>query len=222
MPNLVFWIDVDNTLIDNDRIKKNLDTALRTEIGETLAELFWEIYEQVRHEKNLVDVPLSLQRLREQTTLADIDEQTFKHVQSIFKHFPFQQALFPQTLETLEHLRGIGTPVIVSDGDPMFQAEKIVNSALAEIVEGHVLLYTHKQEHLPEMMHAYPADHYVMIDDKPSILADIKRCLEDKVTTVFVKQGKYAHTTLSDEFLPDRVVKRISDLGRYTGRDFLL
>ncbi len=220
MPRIVFLIDVDNTLLDNDWVKQELDAVLRSEIGEKLATRFWDIYEQVRKEKGVVDIPLSLARLREQTSSAEMDELTYRHMHSIFDNFPFQQALYPQAIETLAYLRTIGTPVIVSDGDLCFQAEKIFNSSIAEAVEGRVLLYTHKQEHLPEMMRLYPADHYVMIDDKPSILADVKQALGEKVTTVFVRQGKYAHVKLPDGFSPDISVERISDLQRYKLEDF--
>jgi FMN phosphatase YigB (HAD superfamily) len=221
MPRIVFLIDVDNTLLNNDEAKKELDSALRAEIGEELANRFWQIYEQVRKEKGVVDIPLSLAHLREQTSPAYMDELTYRHVLSIFENFPFQRVLYPAAIETLEYLCTIGTVVIVSDGDLDFQAEKILNSSLADVVEGRVLLYIHKQEHLPEIMRLYPADHYVMIDDKPSILADIKRTLGEKVTTVFVKQGKYAHTDLPEGFSPDISVEQIADLQRYKLEDFL-
>jgi hypothetical protein len=220
MPRIIFLIDVDNTLLDNDWVKQELDAVLRSEIGEKLTTRFWDIYEQVRKEKGVVDIPLSLTRLREQTSLTEMDELTYRHIHSIFDNFPFQQALYPQVIETLGYLRTIGTPVIVSDGDLCFQAEKIFNSSIAEAVEGRVLLYIHKQEHLPEIMHLYPADHYVMIDDKPSILADVKQALGEKVTTVFVRQGKYAHGSLPEGFSSGISVAQVSDLQRYKQEDF--
>ena len=140
MPRIVFLLDVDNTLLDNDRVKEELDSALRSEIGERLADRFWQIYEQVRREKGLFDIPLALARLREQVSLAEMDELTYRHVHSIFDNFPFQRVLYPQVVETLEYLRTIGTPVIVSDGDLHFQAEKIINRSLADAVEGRVLI----------------------------------------------------------------------------------
>jgi len=220
MPKIVFLLDVDNTLLDNDRVKTELDAALRSEIGEELTARFWQLYEQIRQEKGVVDIPLTLIRLREQTSLAEMDERTYQHVRSIFEHFPFQQFLYPHAIETLEYLCSIGVPVIVSDGDLNFQAEKIFNSSLADAVEGRVLLYIHKQERLPEIMRLYPADHYVMIDDKPAILADVKKALGDKVTTVFVKQGKYAHENLPQGFSPDITVEHIADLQYYKLEDF--
>ena len=203
MSKIIFWIDVDNTLLDNDQVKKELDAALQSEIGEKLSTRFWSIYEQVRQEKGLIDIPLSLTRLREQTSLAEMNELTYQHVLSLFDNFPFHRVLYPKALETLRYLCTIGTSVIVSDGDLAFQAEKIFNSAIADAVEGRVLIYPHKQDHLAEIMRLYPGDHYVMIDDKPSILADVKRMLGEKVTTVFVRQGKYAHGNLPADFSPD-------------------
>src|SRR5438105_1838563 len=105
MPTLVFLIDVDNTLIANDDVKQNYDAHLQVELGPRLTQRFWEIYEQVRHEQSVVNIPLSLKRLRAQTPLSELDEETFLHVESIFENYPFFQALYPHTLETLQHLR---------------------------------------------------------------------------------------------------------------------
>src|SRR6266487_1498579 len=181
MPTLVFWIDVDNTLLANDDIKADLAEHIQVELGPRLAQRFWDLYEQARHETGVVDIPLALARLREQTPLSEMDEQTYRHVHSLFDNYPFFRKLYPDALETLRYLSTLGTAVIVSDGDQFFQAEKIVNSELAEAVQGRVLLYIHKQEHLDEIMKAYPGDHYVIIDDKPDILADVKAALGDLV-----------------------------------------
>lgn len=221
MPTLVFLIDVDNTLIANDEVKKDLDAHMQVELGPGLTARFWDLYEQVRKEESVVDIPLALRRLREQTPLAELDEQTFAHVESIFDNYPFFQALYPHTLETLQHLCTIGLTVIVSDGDQYFQAEKIFNSDLAEIVEGRVLLYVHKQKHLDEILRQYPADHYAMIDDKPDILADSKVLMGERLTTVFVKQGKYAAGPLPANFTPDITVLHIGDLRSYSAEQFL-
>src|SRR5438128_6021334 len=121
MPTLVFLIDVDNTLIANDEVKKDLDAHLQVELGPGLTERFWELYEQVRMEESVVDIPLALKRLRKQTPLSELDEQTYLHVESIFENYPFFKALYPHTLETLQHLSTLGLTVIVSDGDMSFQ-----------------------------------------------------------------------------------------------------
>jgi hypothetical protein len=221
MPTLVFWIDVDNTLLANDDVKADLAEHIEVQLGPELAQRFWDLYEQARHERGVVDIPLALSRLREQTPLSEMDELTYRHVCSIFDNYPFFRELYPDALATLRHLSTQGTVVIVSDGDEIFQAEKIVNSELAEVVQGRVLLFVHKQEHLDEIMKAYPGDHYVAIDDKPDILADMKVALGDLVTTVFVVQGKYALGEKPDNFAPDLTVFHIGDLQNYSAEQFL-
>lgn len=221
MSTLAFLIDVDNTLIANDDVKRDYDAHLQVEMGPALTERFWDIYEQVRKECDVVNIPLALQRLREQTSLEELDEQTDLHVHSIFDNYPFYQALYPYTLETLAYLRTIGLTVIVSDGDMFFQQEKIFASNLAEAVEGRVLLYIHKQEHLDEVMARYPADHYAMIDDKPQILVDSKAIMGKRLTTVFVQQGKYAEEQ-PPGFTPDISVLHLADLRSYKADQFFI
>jgi FMN phosphatase YigB (HAD superfamily) len=182
---------------------------------------FWDIYEQVRHERDVVDIPLSLKRFRAETPLSQMDEQTYIHVRSLFENYPFFQALYPHVLETLRYLSTLGLTVILSDGDEYFQAVKISNSGLAEAVEGRVLIYVHKQEHLDEVMKLYPADRYVMADDKPEILADSKAIMGNRLTTVFVQQGKYAKGPLPEHFVPDITVEHIGDLRFYGAEQFL-
>ena len=220
MQTLVFLLDVDNTLIDNDQVKNDFNAHLEVELGPKLTARFWEIYEQARQERGVVDIPLSLRRLREQTPLSELDEQTFLHVQSIFDNYPFFYALYPHTLETLHHLRSMGLTVIVSDGDHLFQPEKIYRSDLAEAVEGRVLIFTHKQQHLNEILQKYPADHYVMVDDKTDILVDSKAIMGQRLTTVFVQQGHYAKQ-VPDNFTPDISVLHIGDLRNFTKEQFL-
>jgi FMN phosphatase YigB (HAD superfamily) len=221
MPTLAFLIDVDNTLIDNDHVKDDLDEHLKVELGEKLTSRFWELYERAREESGVVNIPLALKWLRDKTSLSELDEQTYLHVHSLFDNYPFFNALYPYALETLLYLRTLGLTVIVSDGDLFFQAEKIFNSDIAETVEGRVLLYTHKQEHLQEVMEQYPADHYVMIDDKPQILADSKLILGIKLTIVFVQQGKYAAGPKSENFHPEISVQHFGDLRSYGTEQFL-
>ncbi len=222
MPTLVFLLDVDNTLIDNDSVKKDFEEHLQVEVGPTLTKRFWDIYEQVRHEENVVDIPLSLRRLREETTLSQLDEQTYLHIHSIFDNYPFFNNIYPYAFETLAYLKTLGTTVIVSDGDLIFQAEKIVNSNLADAVEGRVLIYTHKQQKIDDIKKNYPADHYVMIDDRPSILVDLKRSKGDELTATFVQQGKYALEKFPDAFPPDIMVPHIGDLRNISAEQFFL
>jgi FMN phosphatase YigB (HAD superfamily) len=221
MTTLVFLIDVDNTLIANDEVKNDLDAHIQVELGADLTARFWDLYEQVRQECSVVNIPLALKRLREQTPLSELDEQTYEHVESIFENYPFFKALYPHVLETLHYLRTLGLTVIVSDGDMYFQAEKIFHSNLADAVEGRVMLYIHKQQHLDEVMRKYPADHYAMIDDKPQILADSKAIVGNRLTTVFVKQGKYASGKMPANFTPDISVLHLADLRNYDATQFL-
>ena len=221
MTQLAFLLDVDNTLLANDEVKENLDHQLRAALGNELTGRFWEIYEQVRHERSVVDIPLSLTRLRAEVSESQLDEQKYQQVHAIFDTFPFFQYLYPHVIETLHHLRTLGLTIIVSDGDQYFQVEKIVNSHLAEAVEGRVLIYIHKQQHLEEILQRYPADHYVMVDDKAQILADSRALLGNKLTTVFVRQGKYAQEPLPANFISTISVEHIGDLRNLTAADFL-
>jgi FMN phosphatase YigB (HAD superfamily) len=221
MTSLTFLIDVDNTLIANDEVKQDFDSHIQVELGPALTARFWNIYEQVRQESEVVNIPLALKRLREETSLAELDEQTYLHIHSIFDNYPFFRALYPYTLETLAYLRSIGLTVIVSDGDMYFQAEKIFSSNLAHAVEGRVLLFIHKQQHLDEVMAQYPADHYAMIDDKPEILRDAKAIMGKRLTTVFVKQGKYATGQPPPDFAPDITALQIGDLRHFRAQQFL-
>jgi FMN phosphatase YigB (HAD superfamily) len=221
MSSLVFWIDVDNTLLDNDGAKEEYDNYLQVELGPQLTARFWQLYEEVREEQSVIDIPATLVRLREETSLSQMNELTYQHVRSVFDNFPFQKLLYPQALETLAYLNTLGTTVIASDGDKIFQAEKIFNSNLAEAVQGRVLLYIHKQDHLDEMMRQYPADHYAMIDDKPQILHDTKTKLGGLVTTVFVSQGKYATAQPPAQFTPDITVAHIADVQHLSKEQFL-
>src|SRR5262249_37233707 len=149
-----------------------LDRQLRLAMGDHLNRRFWEIYEEVRREQSVVNIPDTLRHLRAETPETLLSETMYQQVHATFDNYPFTNYLYPDVLVTLQHLRTLGLTVIVSDGDQYFQAEKIVNSHLADAVEGRVLIYIHKQEHLAEIQQKYPADHYVMIDDKPQILAD--------------------------------------------------
>jgi len=221
MSTLVFWIDVDNTLLANDDVKQDLDEHLKVLLGPRLAARYWELYEEVRKEKDVIDIPLALTRLRDEIPLTEMDEETYRHARSLFDNYPFYKALYPHALETLRYLGTLGLTVVVSDGDLCFQAEKIVNSNLADTVEGRVLLFVHKQEHLDEVMQRYPADHYAIIDDKPQILFDAKQIVGNHLTTVFVKQGKYASVPLPENFTPDIIVSHIGDLRNYTAKQFL-
>ena len=221
MQSLVFLLDVDNTLLDNDAIKEDWAKQLQAMVGPALTRRFWEIYEQVRREREVVDIPLALSRLREEVPITEMDEQTYQRVRTLFEDYPFYKKLYPDSIKALEYLRSIGLTVIVSDGDQVFQAKKIVRSRLVEAVEGRVMILTHKQEHLDEITRAYPADHYVMIDDNPHILHASKQIMRDRLTTVFVVQGHYAAEPPPEGFAPDLTVQHTGDLRNYGREKFL-
>nr|BBH91867.1 hypothetical protein KTA_00660 [Thermogemmatispora argillosa] len=222
MSHLVFWIDVDNTLLNNDHVKADLDRELRAVLGERLAERFWSLYEAVRHESGVVDIPQALRRLREQTPPQQLPEGIYQQARALFEDYPFATALYPGALETLEHLSRLGLTVIVSDGDHLFQAEKIASSHLAEAVGGRVLIYDHKERHLDETMRRYPGEHYVAIDDRLDLLAACKAQLGERLTTVFVHQGRHAEQGWQQpgHYQPDRRVAAIAELQHLGGDDF--
>src|SRR5712691_4313040 len=158
MQSLVFLLDVDNTLLDNDAIKEDWGKELQAMVGPALARRFWEIYEQVRREREVVDIPRALSRLREEVPITEMDEQTYQRVRALFEDYPFYKKLYPDAIKTLAYLRSMGLSVIVSDGDQVFQAMKIVRTRLIEVVAGRVIILTHKREDLDEITRAYPAD----------------------------------------------------------------
>ncbi|HEX2911128.1 MAG TPA: HAD family hydrolase [Chloroflexia bacterium] len=212
---LAIMLDVDNTLIDNDKVKEDVSAQMLALIGEQWSARFWEIYEQVRKETDVVDIPNTLKRIQPELN----NEELYHHLYRLWNDFPYRRYIYPGVFELLKYINTIGRPIIVSDGDPSFQLRKIVTSGLARAVNGDVLIYAHKQNHLEDIELALPAYHYVMVDDKPNLLALIKNYFEDKVTTVLVKQGKYA---FNQELLknsrprPDMQIKQIADLRKFT------
>ncbi|HZX70258.1 MAG TPA: HAD family hydrolase, partial [Rhodanobacter sp.] len=122
-----------------------------------------------------------------------------------------------------EHLRALAPTVILSDGDVVFQPRKIQHAGIWEAVRGEVLIYVHKQRMLVAMQQRYPAAHYVMVDDKPQILAAMKQQLGKRLTTVFVRQGHYAADSEREtiEPAPDLTIACIDELRRRKLEDFL-
>jgi FMN phosphatase YigB (HAD superfamily) len=203
----VFLIDVDNTLLDNDRLKADVAAAIRGLVGPDRASEFWALYENVRDECGVVDYPEVLRRFRrafaEERRLADVDRAVLG--------VPFERYLYPRALDVIAHLWRLGEPAILSDGDRVYQPMKIDRAGILIAVRGNVLVYEHKEDHLREVQRRFPADHYVHVDDKAALLARTKTSLGPRVTTVHVRQGHYA----AEEFggtPPDVVVGRIADL----------
>ena len=189
MTDLVFLLDVDNTLLDNDRVRSDLQLQVARLVSPERAVHFWSIYEEVRSECDYVDYPRTLERF----SATYPDERSYAELaESVLCH-PYGDYCFPGVRETLKHLSTIGTLVILSDGDPVYQPAKIARAGLAAMVGGNILIYAHKEEHLDEVVQRFPAGRYVLIDDKPRLLAATKAVLGNRLTTVHVCQGKYAH-----------------------------
>jgi len=206
--DVVFLLDCDNTLLDNDRVAEDLRDHLVREFGPASRDRYWAILEQLRGELGYVDYLGALQRYR----LEDISDT--RVLSSFLVDYPFASRLYPGALDVIRHLRTWGLTVILSDGDVVFQPRKIQRSGLWAAVEGRVLIYIHKEQMLDPVAARYPARHYVMIDDKLRILAMIKKVWRDRVTTVFPRQGHYAHDrhTLTVYPAADLTVERIGDL----------
>ena len=185
---VVFFFDVDNTLLDNDRVTADLKRFLEREVGSDRAGMYWTLFEQLRTELGYADYLGALQRYRIQNP----HEPRLLAVSRFLVDYPVANRLFPKSLDVLEHVRQWGPAVILSDGDVVFQPRKVERSGLFEAVDGRVLIYVHKEEERAEIERLYPADHYVLVDDKVRILAAFKKMWGARVTTVFPKQGHYA------------------------------
>jgi hypothetical protein len=207
---VVFLLDVDNTLLDNDRVAADLRRHLTEAFGAESQERYWALFEQLRRELGYADYLGALQRYRVENPR---DPHLLK-VSSYLVDYPFANRLFPASLDVIEHLNGWGPTVILSDGDVVFQPRKIERSGLFEAVGGRVLIYIHKERELTDVEDRYPAKHYVLVDDKIRILSAVKSAWKERVTTVFVRQGHYAHDAPEVAKYPpaDVSVERIGDL----------
>ena len=216
---VVFLLDVDNTLLDNDRFSADLGATLEAAFGAAERERYWTIYEALRRESGVADYLGALQRFR---TGLDNDPSLLQ-MSAYLLEYPFAERLYPHALETVAHLRTLGPTAILSDGDVVFQPRKIQRAGLWAALRGEVLIYVHKQQMLVAMQQRYPAAHYVMVDDKPQVLAEMKRRLGRKLTTVFVRQGHYAADSASEAIdpAPDLSIACIGELLRRKLEDFL-
>ena len=186
--DLVFLVDCDNTLLDNDRVESDLLDHLEREFGADSRDRYWAIFEELRSELGYADYLGALQRYR----LEDMNDTRLLLMSSYLVDYPFADRLYEGSLAAVAHLRRLGPTVILSDGDVVFQPRKIQRSGLWEAVDGGVLIYIHKERMLDAVAQRYPARHYVMIDDKLRILAAMKGAWGDRLTTVFARQGHYA------------------------------
>ena len=215
---VVFLLDVDNTLLDNDRFGADLGSRLEQAFGPLARRRYWEIFEDLRQKFGFADYLGSLQAFR---TGLDDDPDLLRMSEYLLE-YPFWTLLYPQALEAIVHLRGLGRPVVLSDGDVVFQPRKVQHAGIWNAVDGAVLIYLHKERVLDHVLKRYPASHYVMVDDKPSLLAAMKSSLGGKLTTVFARQGHYALAPESNAVQPppDRVIERIGELLTLNLSDF--
>ncbi len=216
---VVFLFDVDNTLLDNDRVTADLRNHLIREFGTEDAGRYWTIFETLRTELGYADYLGALQRYR----LADMNDPSMLKMSAFLLEYPFANRLYPGSLDALSHVGQWGKTVILSDGDVVFQPRKAQRSGIWEAVEGRVLIYIHKEDMLDAVVERYPAKHYVMVDDKLRILAAMKNSMGDKLTTVFPRQGHYAIDPKNIATYPpaDITIERIGDLANID-RDALL
>ena len=208
----VFLVDVDNTLLDNDRIQSDLKRHLEHEFGAGCRDRYWAILEGLFAELGYRDYLGALQRYRVEHP-KDIHLLTMS---SYLVDYPFANRLYPGSLDVLERFRAWGPTVILSDGDVVFRPRKVERSGIFEAVDGHVLIYIHKEEELDDVVQRYPAAHYVLVDDKPRILTAVKKIWGDRVTTVLPRQGQFAHAPDAASYpAADLTVERIGDLLAY-------
>ena len=215
---VVFLVDVDNTLLDNDRVQDDLKRHIEREFGPECCNRFWAIQEELFQELGYRDYLGALQRFRVEYPY----ERHLVTAANYLVDYPFANRLYPGALDVLEKFRTWGQTVILTDGDVVFQPRKVERSGIFETVKGHVLIYVHKEEALADVERRYPADHYVMVDDKLRILAALKKAWGDRVTTVFPRQGKFANDSKVLAAFPhaaDVTVQRISDLLDYSLAD---
>ena len=220
---VVFLLDVDNTLLDNDRFGADLGAHLEQLFGADQRDRYWTIFAALREELSYADYLAALEKFR----VGLDDDPGLLQMSSFMLEYPFADRLYPRSLEAIVHLSTFGLPVILSDGDVVFQPRKIQRSGIWNAVQGRVLIYVHKERALDAMQRRYPARHYVMVDDKPQLLAAMKRVLGRELTTVFVHQGHYAIQSAAESAgavidpPPDLEIERIGDLLELDLSDFL-
>ena len=216
--NIVFLFDVDNTLLDNDRVTADLRRHLEQQVGQERQQRYWEFFEQLRSELGYADYLGALQRYRIEYP-RDPGLLTVSH---FLVNYPFATRLYPDSLDAIEHVKQWGQAVILSDGDVVFQPLKVERSGISETVDGKVLIYIHKERELDDVEKRFPSGHYVLVDDKLRILTEVKKVWGAKVTTVFPRQGHYAHDVKTLVGLPpaDISVERIGELMTLTLSDF--
>jgi hypothetical protein len=207
---IIFLFDVDNTLLDNDRVQDHLREHLAEEYGARARDRYWELFEELREELGYADYLGALERYRDE----EMHNPEVLRMSSWLVDYPFADRLYPGALDAVKHVRQWGPTVILSDGDAVFQPRKVERSGLWRVFDNNVLIYIHKEQELGDVERFYPAEHYVLIDDKIRILAAVKKIWGERVTTIFPKQGHYAHDpkTLAEFPAADIELAKIADL----------
>jgi len=210
---VVFLLDVDNTLLDNDRVIADLRRHLEREVGAQRQGEYWTFFEELRASLGYTDYLGALQRYR----LAHPHDPHLLTVSSFLINYPFAVRLLPESLDVVEWCKERAPTVILTDGDVVFQPNKVERSGLFDAVDGHVLIYVHKEGELADVERRYPAAHYVLVDDKLRILTAVKAVWGRRVTTVFPRQGSYAHDTNALKDLPpaDVTIARVGELMQF-------
>ena len=218
--DIVFLLDVDNTLLDNDRFKADLDTRLLRDFGAAGRDRYWAFYESERGRLGYADYLAALQAFR----VGLDDDPDLLQMSAFMLDYPFAERFYPGALGAIAHLRTLGTPVVLSDGDIVFQPRKVQRSGIWDAVAGRVLIYLHKQHMLEAVQRRFPARHYVMVDDKPKLLAAMKTVMGERLTTVFVRQGHYASESTDHVIAPapDVVIDRIDALTGFDLQAFVV
>ncbi len=209
-PRVIFFFDVDNTLLDNDRVTRDIADKLLKICGPDACKRYWELYEKIRAETGYADYLAALQAYRKE----DMHDPRLLHLSLFLTDYPFANRLFPGSLDAIDFANTNGLAVILSDGDVVFQPRKVYRSGILDAVENRALIYIHKEEELDKVERLYPADHYVMVDDKLRILTAMKKVWGDRLTTVFVRQGHYAFEPgIAEKYpAPDLIIEHIGDL----------
>ena len=217
--DIVFLFDVDNTLLDNDRVQSDLRDHLAENYGVKARDRYWALFDEQFSELGYADYLGALERYR----MEELHDPRLLRIANWLVEYPFADRLYPGALDAVRHARQWGPTVILSDGDAVFQPRKVERSGLWRGFEDRVLIYIHKEPELDDVEHWYPARHYVLIDDKLRILDDIKRVWHDRVTTVFPRQGHYAldPRELAAHPPADLTIERISDLLQFHRSAFL-
>ena len=217
--NIVFFFDVDNTLLNNDHVIEDLQEFLRSEVGVKKCQRYWSIFERRRDELGYADYLGALQQYR-------TEHPHDMHLLAVSRYlidYPFANRLFPNSLDVLQYAKRLGRVSLLTDGDVVFQPHKVQRSGLNEVVQGNVLIYVHKEKELADVEARYPANHYIVVDDKLVLLTAIKRSWGERVTTVFPRQGHYALDSRILSACPpaDVTIERIGELLNYSLKELV-